>query len=92
MGGVLGFPLPQICAVDHAFLRDMRRLGVNIGVTKQRLTQRFFGNARSQRAAAKRRLAIFKKDFRRFCGKSLKGRLTAWATIVRRTCKVWLSR
>lgn len=78
--------------IDHAFLRDMRRLGVNIGVTKQRLTQRFFGNACGQRAAARRRLAIFKKDFRRFCGRSLKGRLTAWATVMRRTLKVWLSR
>lgn len=78
--------------IDHAFLRDMRRRGVKIGVTKQRLTQRFFGNARGQRAAARRRLAIFKKDFRRFCGKSLKGRLTAQATVLRRTLKVWLSR
>lgn len=78
--------------IDHAFMRDMRRQGAKIGVTKQCLTQRFFGNTRDQRAAAKRRLRIFKKDFRRFCGKSFKGRLTAQAIILRRTLKVWLSR
>ncbi len=78
--------------IDHAFVRDLRARGVTFGITKQRLTQRFAGNARGDRRAAKRRLAIFKQDFRRFCGRTLKGRLTAEAVIMRRRFKVWLLR
>lgn len=78
--------------IDHAFLRDMKARGVTFAVTKQTLHQRFSGNERGNKAAAKRRLHLFKQDFRRFCGGSLKGRLTAEAVIMRRHLKLWLSR
>lgn len=78
--------------IDHAFLRDRKACGDSFTVTRVTLRQRFAANARGQRKAAKIRLRIFKKDFRRFCGTSLKGRLTAEAVIMRRRIKVWLSR
>lgn len=78
--------------IDHAFLRDRKARGDSFTVTRVTLRQRFAANARGQRKAAKIRLRIFKKDFRRFCGTSLKGRLTAEAVIMRRRIKVWLSR
>lgn len=77
--------------IDHAFLRDMKTRGVTFGVTRATLSQQFFGNQRGNRAAAKRRLAIFQKDFRRFCGTSLKGRLTAEAVIIKRRLRIALS-
>ena len=77
--------------IDHAFLRDMKDRHIRIAVTRQTLTQCFAGNARGNKQAAKRRLAIFKKDFRRFCGTSLKGRLFAEAVIIRRRLKLALS-
>lgn len=76
--------------IDHAFMRDMKQQAVNFTVTKQVLHQRFAGNERGNKQAAKRRLAIFKADFRRFCGRSLKGRLTATAVIMRRRLKMML--
>lgn len=77
--------------IDHAFFRDMKARGVSFAVTDQVLLQRFFGNERGNKQAAKRRLAIFKSDFRRFCGRSLKGRLFALAVIIRRRIKIALS-
>ena len=78
--------------IDHAFFRDMKTRGVKFAVTDQTLTQRFAGNERGNKRAATRRLAIFKRDFRRFCGKSLKGRLFAQAVIIRRHVKIALSK
>ncbi len=78
--------------IDHAFLRDMKARGVSFTVTRVTLRQRFAANARGARKAARIRLRIFKKDFRRFCGPTLKGRLTAEAVIMRRRIKVLLSR
>lgn len=78
--------------VDHAFLRDMKKRGAHICVTKAVLNQRFAANARGARKAKKIRFRIFKKDFRRFCGTSFQGRMTAWAVIMRRRIKLWLSR
>ncbi len=77
--------------IDHAFFRDMKARGVHFAVTGQTLSQRFSGNERGNKRAAKRRLAIFKSDFRRFCGRSLKGRLFAQAVIIRRRVKIALS-
>lgn len=77
--------------IDHAFFRDMKMRGVHFAVTDQTLSQRFSGNERGNKRAAKRRLAIFKTDFRRFCGKSFKGRLVASAVIIRRRVKIALS-
>ncbi len=76
--------------IDHAFMRDMRAKSVPYIVTEQTLSQRFAGNERGNKAAAKRRLNIFKRDFRRFCGRSPKGRLTATAVIIRRQLKLLL--
>lgn len=78
--------------IDHAFMRDMKASGVSFVVTKERLQQRFSGNERANTKAARTRFHIFKSDFRRFCGRSFKGRLTATATIWRRRIKIWLSR
>ncbi len=78
--------------IDHAFLRDMKVPGVKMVVTGQTLTQRFAGNEHGNKQAAKRRLGIFKQDFRRFCGSSLKGRLFAQAVIIRRRIKIALSK
>ena len=78
--------------IDHAFFRDMKARGVLCAVTDQTLFQRFSGNERGNKQAAKRRLAVFKSDFRRFCGKSLKGRLFATAVIIRRRIKIALSK
>ncbi len=78
--------------IDHAFLRDMKQSGAHICITKAALTQRFAANARGARQAQKIRFRIFKTDFRRFCGTSFQGRLTAWAVIMRRRIKLWLSR
>ena len=78
--------------IDHAFFRDMKARGVKFAVTGQTLTQRFSGNERGNKQAAKRRLRIFKSDFRRFCGKSFKGRLFAQAVMIRRRIKLALSK
>ncbi len=78
--------------IDHAFFRDMKARGMNFAVTGQTLSQRFSGNERGNKQAAKRRLRIFQSDFRRFCGKSLKGRLFAQAVIIRRRIKIALSK
>lgn len=78
--------------IDHAFLRDMKARGVTIDVTREELSQQFFGNGHGDKSAAKRRLHIFKRDFRRFCGTSFKGRVTAEATIAKRRLKIALSR
>lgn len=77
--------------IDHAFVRDMKARGYFFAVTMLELRQQFFDNARGNKQAARRRLAIFKKDFRRFCGRSLKGRLTAQAVIIKRCVKIALS-
>lgn len=77
--------------IDHAFFRDMKARGINFAVTDQTLYQRFAGNERGNKRAAIRRLRIFKQDFRRFCGRSLKGRLFAEAVIIRRRIKIALS-
>ncbi len=77
--------------IDHAFVRDIKARGCFFAVTMQELRQQFFDNARGNKQAARRRLAIFKKDFRRFCGRSLKGRLTAEAVIIKRCVKIALS-
>ncbi len=76
--------------IDHAFMRDMKSRAVSFTVTQQTLNQRFAGNERGNKQAAKRRFVIFKADFRRFCGTSFKGRLTATATIMRRRLKMML--
>ncbi len=78
--------------IDHAFMRDMKAKGVSFAVTKVTLEQCFFGNQKGQRAAAKRRLRIFKQDFRRFCGNSLRGRCFATAVIIKRQLRLMLSR
>ena len=78
--------------IDHAFFRDMKARGVNFAVTEEKLHQRFSGNERGNKQAAKRRLNIFKQDFRRFCGKSPGGRLFATAVIIRRRIKIALSK
>ncbi len=78
--------------IDHAFLRDMKEQHVRVAVTKQTLKQAFAANERGNKRAAKRRLAIFKQDFRRFCGKSFKARLYAEAVIIRRRIKIALSK
>lgn len=78
--------------IDHAFFRDIKARGVGIAVTDEKLSQRFSGNERGNKRAAKRRLNIFKTDFRRFCGKSLKGRLYAEAVIIWRRMKIALSK
>lgn len=78
--------------IDHAFFRDMKARGIPIAVTGQTLLQRFAGNERGNKQAAYRRLSIFKQDFRRFCGNSLKGRLFATAVMIRRRIKIALSR
>jgi len=77
--------------IDHAFMRDMKAKGISFAVTKTTLEQQFFGNRKGDRAAAKRRLDIFKKDFRRFCGRSLYGRCFATAVIIKRRLRLWLS-
>ena len=78
--------------IDHAFMRDMKARGVSFLITEATLKQRFAGNQRGNKRAAKVRLRIFKSDFRRFCGRSFQGRLTATATIWRRRLKLMLSR
>ncbi len=78
--------------IDHAFFRDMRARGVLCALTDQVLMQRFAGNECGNKRAARRRFEIFKQDFRRFCGKSLKGRLFATAVIIRRRVKLALSK
>lgn len=76
--------------IDHAFMRDMKGCAVSFAVTRQTLRQRFAGNERGNKRAVRRRFAIFKTDFRRFCGKSFKGRLMAEAVIMRRRLKMML--
>ena len=78
--------------IDHAFFRAIKAKGVTIAVTDQTLVQRFAGNERGNKKAAKRRLKIFQSDFRRFCGKSLKGRLFATAVILKRRLTLALSK
>lgn len=60
--------------IDHAFLRDMRKQGTRITIFKAQLRQNFFGNSNASLEAAIKRFRIFKKDFKRFCGNSIKGR------------------
>ncbi len=77
--------------IDHAFMRDMKARGVSFAVTKATLQQRFAGNQKGQRRQAQQRLRTFKRDFRRFCGPSVRGRCLAAAVIIKRQLKVWLS-
>lgn len=78
--------------IDHAFLRDMKARGVTIDITREELSQRFFANQNGDKSAAKRRLHIFKRDIRYFCGKTLKGRAAAEWMIAKRRLKIALSR
>ncbi|MGI5849672.1 MAG: glycosyltransferase [Christensenellales bacterium] len=61
--------------IDHAFLRDMKRLGNRITVFDACLNHHmFFENPDIDLDALIKRFKVFKKDFKRFCGTSLKSR------------------
>ena len=60
--------------IDHVFLRDMRNRGYNIGYFEAKFQhETFFGLPDTPISAIRKRLKIFKKDFRRFCGSSFYG-------------------
>ncbi len=59
--------------IDHAFLRDMKKNHYKIAILNARLNQAFFANTNTDLELTIKRFKIFKKDFKRFCGKSLKG-------------------
>jgi len=60
--------------IDHAFIRDMKQKGFAISIFNAKLEQNFFANSNAAASAVIRRFKIFKKDFKRFCGKSKEGR------------------
>ncbi len=78
--------------IDHAFLRDMKARGEPIVVCDVTLHQRFSGNDYSNKEASKRRYELFRRDFRVFCGRSLRGRLYAAAVLGRRRLRLLMGR
>ncbi|MBQ9413537.1 MAG: glycosyltransferase [Clostridia bacterium] len=76
--------------IDHAFLRDVKATKGRIVTTEETLQQSFAGNTRGNKKAAAKRFHIFKQDFRRFCGRSIRGRLYAAYVIGRRRMRLWL--
>lgn len=61
--------------IDHAFLRDMRRLGNKIGYFEADFKhEAMFESGEATVESVCRRFKLFKKDFRRYCGKSFQGK------------------
>ena len=61
--------------IDHAFLRDMKQLGHKISVFDACLYHHmFFEDPEVDMDALIKRFKMFKKDFKHFCGSSLKSR------------------
>lgn len=62
--------------IDHAFIRDMKRLKYRILVLDAKLKHDiFFEDPNTDIESVIRRFKVFKKDFSRFCGRSLVNRL-----------------
>lgn len=70
--------------IDHAFIRDMKRMGKKIGVFHAVLRQRFSGNDAADPAGAAVRFRIFKKDFKHFCSGEPRNRLYGSVILLRR--------
>lgn len=77
--------------IDHAFLRDMKRQGEPIEVLNTTLQQQFSGNDHSHYQATLARFSLFKRDFRRFCSDTVRGRLYAAAFLAGRRVRLFLS-
>lgn len=61
--------------IDHAFLRDMRRLGNKIGYFKADFQhEAMFESEEATVDSVCKRFKLFKKDFRRYCGRTFNGR------------------
>ena len=70
--------------IDHDFLRSMKRLGSRISVFDARLEHdMFFESGDGDLDGVAVRFSIFKRDFSRFCGRSLKGRCAYHLGIIR---------
>ncbi len=70
--------------IDHSFIRDMKKRSQRIVVTEARLTHSvFFENTEENFEAIAKRMQIFKKDYKIFCGSSLRGRLAYVSGIFR---------
>ncbi len=60
--------------IDHAFLRDMKLLNNKISVMDVKMYHKIlFENTDASVESVIKRMKIFKKDFRKFCGRTLKG-------------------
>ncbi len=70
--------------IDHAFLRDMRRIGNEIGYFDAQIKhETMFETQTASVDTIRKRFKIFKKDLGRFCGKTLQGRLAYQKEIIR---------
>jgi GT2 family glycosyltransferase len=56
--------------IDHVFLRYIRECGYKIALFDAVLKQSFFENSGADMDAVVKRFKIFKKDFKRYCGKT----------------------
>jgi GT2 family glycosyltransferase len=65
--------------IDHAFIRDMKFLKYKISIFDAILThEMFFTSNTADITDIINRIKRFKKDFKRFCGKSFLGRRAYW--------------
>jgi len=76
--------------IDHAFLRDMKRMGHRISFFNARLKQSFFDNSCVDIKSAINRFKIFRRDFKRFCGSSCEGRRFYYREIINRKKAMYL--
>lgn len=76
--------------IDHAFLRDMKRRNHRMTILKTSLKQNFFANSEANVNDVVRRFQIFRKDFKRFCGSSLNGRIFYLKEITERRKEMYI--
>ena len=70
--------------VDHAFLRDMRNIGVKISMMDIELYhQTMFGSKEASMQSVISRFMIFRKDLKIFYCRTIKGRMIYWEMILR---------
>ena len=70
--------------VDHAFLRDMRNMGVKISMMDVKLYhQTMFGSEKATKQSVISRFGIFRKDLKIFYCNSFRGRMIYYEMILR---------
>lgn len=76
--------------IDHAFIRDMKKRNHHMTIFETILKQNFFANSNANVDDVVRRFQIFRKDFKRFCGDSISGRVFYFKEIMERRKEMYL--